>query len=362
MTNPLLAAPLALSLFLMACGKKEKESSASEPRTEVIQTQPPGMILIPGGTYTRGSSETSGNKEMYPEEFPAHQINVEPFFMDEHEVTNSDFLKFVKSTGYLTQAERGWSAKNFPNAPPESLKPGALVFSSPDQAVETGDKNAVWQWWKFIAAANWRHPTGPGSDISQKMDHPVVCITWEDARAYAAWIGKRLPTEAEWERAARGGLEQNTYVWGNEFQSHDLRWPANIFTGDFPENDTGLDGFASTAPVKSFPPNGYGLYDMAGNVWEHCQDFYRPDAYHYFIATGQAPPTGVSQPMIGEFLNYGRWPEEEPPELAKLRVVRGGSFLCHFTYCLRYRPAARHYSESLAPANHTGFRCALSTD
>ncbi|MDA8967331.1 formylglycine-generating enzyme family protein [Akkermansiaceae bacterium] len=354
-----------LSLALISC-KQEKppeigEIDESMPASEGgIAVEHAGMVLIPGGTYTRGSADDSGNKEMYPEEFPAHEVTIAPFYMDEHEVTNAEFLKFVEATGFKTQAERGWSSKDFPKAPPESLKPGALVFSSPNQHVETRVQDAVWQWWKFVENANWRQPTGPGSDISQKMDHPVVCVTWQDAQAYAKWVGKRLPAEAEWERAARGGLDQNTYVWGNEFQTDPGQWPANIFTGDFPENDTGLDGFAGSAPVKSFPPNGYGLYDMAGNVWEHCQDFYRPDAFDYYIATGQVPPTGVSEPMIGEFLNYGRWSKTEPDELSKLHVAKGGSFLCHYTYCLRYRPAARHYSESLAPANHTGFRCAIS--
>ena len=354
---------------ISSCDQKDDASATitdpavkeeSNLREKDLEESPAGMVLIPGGTYTRGTTKGEGDAAMFPEEFPAHEVTVEAFHMDEHEVTNAEFLKFVEATGWITQAEKGWSAVDFPLAPPEALKPGALVFRSPPEKVELRIRDAVWQWWQMVPDANWRHPLGPESDISEKMDHPVVCVTWEDAQAYAAWIGKRLPTEAEWERAARGGLDQNTYVWGDEFQDDPGKWPANIFTGDFPENDSGVDGYAGSAPVKSYPPNGYGLYDVSGNAWEHCQDFYRPDAYELFIATGQSPPTGVSEPMIGHFLNYGQWPEEDPDELSKLHVTKGGSFLCHYTYCLRYRPAARHFSESLAPSNHTGFRCVIS--
>ena len=336
-------------LLLTSCQSKKSSPAAETENSEVELTETTpvapsteGMVLIPGGTYTRGASLTSGEAQMYPEELPAHEVTVKPFYLDEHEVTNAQFADFVKATGYKTQAERGWSKVDFPKAPPESLKPGALVFISPDQQVETRRHGAEWQWWQFVEGADWQHPTGPGSDIKGKDDHPVVCVTWEDAQAYAQWAGKRLPSEAEWERAARGGLEGKVYAWGDELKPDPDKWPANIFTGEFPSNDSGLDGFAGTAPVKSYAPNGYGLYDMAGNVWEHCQDLYRPDAYDEFLKTGKPPEVGVSQPMIGHFLNYGKWPTEEIHPLSMLHVSKGGSFLCHYTYCMRYRPAARH--------------------
>ncbi|MGJ8696117.1 MAG: formylglycine-generating enzyme family protein [Verrucomicrobiaceae bacterium] len=325
-----------------------------------LMAAPGDMVLIPAGTYTRGTPV--GELERFPEETPQHEVTVEEFYLDTHEVTNAQFARFVEATGYKTQAERGWSPKDFPQAPPDSLKPGALIFSSPPKEVELYQQGAEWQWWKFVEGADWKHPLGPDSNIKDKDNHPVVCVTWEDAQAYAKWAGKRLPTEAEWERAARGGLDKKTYAWGDEFKPNEDKWPANIFTGHFPDNDSGVDGYKGTAPVKSYDPNAYGLYDVAGNVWEHCQDLYRPDAYDIYLKTKKAPTKGVSQPMIGYFLNYGKWPEDQPHPLSVLHVTKGGSYLCHYTYCLRYRPAARHYSESLAPTNHTGFRCAKSKE
>ncbi|MEN8694713.1 MAG: formylglycine-generating enzyme family protein [Akkermansiaceae bacterium] len=367
--------PIFALLFLSCCGEKEstqentelntpetKPTEVNAPETKPTEVNLEDMVLIPGGTYRRGASLKSGEAENYPEELPAHDVTIEPFYLDTHEVTNAQFRKFVEATNYKTQAEKGWSKIDFPNAPVESLQPGALVFISPDEQVETRRPGAEWQWWQFVNGANWRQPTGTGSNIKGKDDHPVVCVTWEDAQAYASWAGKRLPTEAEWERAARGGLESKVFVWGNKLKPDPDKWPANIFTGEFPSSDSGLDGFKGTAPVKSFTPNGYGLYDMAGNVWEHCEDLYRPDAYDEFLKTGKPPIAGVSQPMIGHFLNYGQWPDEKPHDLSILHVTKGGSFLCHYSYCMRYRPAARHYSESLAPTNHTGFRCAVSLE
>ncbi|MDB4508206.1 formylglycine-generating enzyme family protein [Akkermansiaceae bacterium] len=354
---------LALSSLLFFSCQKKETTSATEPAEVTTEVNLSGMVLIPGGTYLRGTPEGKGDATMFPEESPAHEVTVESFYMDEHEITNAQFKAFVDATDFKTQAERGWHGQGFDTtAPPESLKPGALVFSSPDQNVELFKPGAEWQWWQFIAGANWQHPTGPTSHIRDKADHPVVCITWEDANAYAEWAGKRLPTEAEWERAARGGHAEQTYVWGNEAKPDPDTWPANIFTGTFPNDDTALDGFKSTAPIKSYPPNDYGLYDMAGNVWEHCRDLYRSDAYDIFTKTGKSPTEGISQPMIGHFLNYGNWPEDKPHPLSTLHVSKGGSYLCHYTYCMRYRPAARHYSESLAPTNHTGFRCVATAE
>ena len=329
---------------------------------------PANMVFIPGGTYTRGNEAKLGERAIYPEEAPLNEVEVSPFFLDSHETTNAEFKKFVDATDYKTQAERGWSQKDFPQAPPEALQPGALIFTSPGKKVALWQAGAEWQWWHFVSGASWKNPQGPGSNLTGKMDHPVVCVTYEDAKAYAKWVGKRLPTEAEWERAARGGKEQQIFIWGNE-PKPEGKWMANVFTGSFPKEDSGADGFAGTAPVKSFPANPYGLYDMAGNVWEFCSDRYRPDAYALYLKNPKKDPTGpnvgqaVNQPMVDQFAQNGRWPGPtypKPHPLSILHVVRGGSFLCHDSYCLRYRPAARHYSESLAPTNHTGFRCAKS--
>ncbi|MGE9266966.1 MAG: formylglycine-generating enzyme family protein [Verrucomicrobiales bacterium] len=331
---------------------------------------PEGMVFIPGGTYQRGNEVKLPGRAQYPEEGPVHEVEISPFFIDTHEVTNAQFAAFVKDTGYETQAERGWSRKDFPQAPPEALEPGALVFTPPKEEVGLWQPGSEWQWWQFTKGANWRHPQGPGSDIKDKMDHPVVCVTYEDARAYAKWAGKRLPTEAEWERAARGGKEQELYLWGKEMKPGD-QWLANVFTGTFPSDDTAEDGFAGTAPVKSFPANPYGLHDMAGNVWEICSDLFRPDTYARFLKNPEKDPQGpkpglaINQPMLQFHQQNGTWPGPtypKPHPLSVLHVTRGGSHLCHTTYCQRYRPAARHYAESLAPANHTGFRCAKSLD
>ena len=330
------------------------------------ETAPEGMVWIEGATYTRGTPENP-DLPHNPEERPVHQVTVTGFYLDIHEVTNAQFRKFVEATGYKTQAERGFTQEEFPKAPPEMLKPGSLVFSGPDESVELWREGAEWQWWRFVEGADWQHPTGPKSSIEGKDEHPVVCVNWEDAQAYCKWAGKRLPTEAEWELAARGGKEGLDYIWGEKPKPDD-KWLANVFTGEFPNKDSGEDGFKGTAPVKSYPPNPYGLYDMAGNVWEHCADYYRPDAYELFVKNPQKDPTGpkggVSQPEVNWFLQRGSWPSPiifgKQHPLSLLRVTKGGSFLCHTSYCLRYRPGARHYSESLTPTNHTGFRCAKS--
>lgn len=343
----------------------ETSSSVQAP-----ESAPDGMVWVPGGNYTRGESRKfPGNRAEYPEEKPVHRVTVDGFWLDETEVTNREFARFVEATGYQTQAERGWDRKDFPAAPDEQLRPGALCFTPPPQEVELFRPGAEWQWWRFISGANWRHPRGPGSDIEDKMDHPVVCVTHEDALAYCKWADKRLPTEAEWERAARGGLDHKIYVWGDEKRPNG-KWFANVFQGDFPQTNLALDGFRGTSPVKSFPANSYGLYDMAGNVWEHCADLFRPDYYETFVRqeklerNPKGPTEPVSQPMVQHYLQTGAFPVGEKPfhKLAWLWVTKGGSHLCHHTYCLRYRPAARHYSESLSPTNHTGFRCAKSKE
>lgn len=329
---------------------------------------PEGMVWIPGGNYTRGEErKITGARTNYPEEKPVHRVTVDGFWLDKTEVTNRQFTEFVKATGYKTQAETGWSVKDFPHAPPEQLKPGALCFIPPPKRVELWQPGSEWQWWQFIAGANWKHPQGPGSDIADKMDHPVVCITHEDALAYCEWAGKRLPTEAEWERAARGGLDHKIYIWGDRQRLGD-KWLANTFQGEFPHANTALDGFHGTSPVKHFPANPYGLYDMAGNVWEHCSDLYRPEYFKTYTAQKQqernpkGPTEPIDQPMMQTYLQTGSYEKDRKPfhKLGWLWVTKGGSHLCHSDYCLRYRPAARHYSESLSPTNHTGFRCAMS--
>ena len=237
------------------------------------------MVWVPGGDFTMGTDET----ESYAPERPAHHVRVDGFWMDATEVTNAEFAKFVEATGYITIAERqpDWEElkKQLPpgteRPPADVLVPGSLVFSRPPGPVSLGD---VRNWWRWTAGANWRAPDGPGSSIEGREQYPVVQVSWDDARAYAKWAGKRLPTEAEWEFAARGGLEGKRYAWGDELKP-DSKWVANIFEGEFPYRDTAADGFAGLAPVRSYPANAYGLYDMIGNAWEWCSDWYRTDYY-----------------------------------------------------------------------------------
>ncbi len=225
------------------------------------------MVWIPGGTFWMGADDGAAADAK-----PVHEVTVNGFWMDRTEVTNRAFARFVKETGYITIAERVPDAKDFPGAPPEKLVPGSIVFTPPAGKVALDDPLV---WWRYVPGACWQHPDGPGSSIAGKDDYPVVHICWYDAVAYARWAGKRLPTEAEWECAARGGKARARYVWGNNLLA-DGRWPANIWEGRFPDSNTGDDGFIRTAPVASFPANGFGLYDVAGNVWEWCSDWYRP--------------------------------------------------------------------------------------
>lgn len=360
LSQTILLGALTLSCALPLSAKNE---ATEEPNTP---TAPEGMVYIAGGTYTRGEDRELGGTARYPEEQPVHKVTVSSFFIDATEVTNAQFAKFIKETGYKTQAESGFTKEDFPNAPAEQLKAGALVFKAPDQEVEKWQPDAVWQWWQFIPGADWQHPTGPESSITEKMDHPVVCVTKEDAEAYCKWAGKRLPTEAEWERAARGTLDHALFIWGDHPKPKGKGWPANTFQGEFPHKNTALDGHNGSAAVKSFFPNDLGLYDMAGNVWEICSDVYRPDYYQKFIKNPVKDPKGppvehaITQPDIAKFSQAGTIPDKVEifHPLSRLWVTKGGSFLCHHTYCLRYRPAARHYTESLSPTNHTGFRCA----
>ncbi|MFT3822360.1 MAG: formylglycine-generating enzyme family protein [Chitinophagaceae bacterium] len=302
------------------------------------------MVWINGGTFTMGSADKEGRADEYPQ----HTVTVGPFWMDETEVTNDQFQQFVKATGYITTAERkpDWDEikKQLPEGtpkPPDSvLVPASLVFTPAHHAISLNDAS---QWWRWQPGASWQHPQGPGSDIKGKGNYPVVQVSWEDAMAYATWAGKRLPTEAEWEFAARAGLINQPFTWGSEPVENGSP-KANTWQGHFPDVNTKRDGFTGAAPVRSFPANAFGLYDMAGNVWEWCADWYRPD-YYKQTANGVANPTGPSSSF-----------DPDEPNTPK-RVVRGGSFLCHDSYCASYRVSARMKTAPDTGLEHTGFRC-----
>jgi formylglycine-generating enzyme required for sulfatase activity len=305
------------------------------------------MVWIGGGEFDMGCADPrdlphGGNNAM-ADARPIHRVSVDGFWIDRHEVTNDEFAAFVAATGYVTVAERTPTAAEFPNAPPENLVAGSIVFTPPAGAVPL---NNHYQWWSYVKGANWRHPQGPTSTIEGKGNYPVVQVAFEDAQAYAQWARKRLPTEAEWEFAARGGLTGTPYSWGHEFQPGG-EWMANIWQGTFPSSDTAQDGFAGIAPVGQFAPNGFGLEDMAGNVWEWCSDWYRPDEYARRAATARVAhnPTGPSSSF-----------DPAEPGQAK-RVHRGGSFLCTEQYCTRYMIGTRGKGEVSTGSNHLGFRC-----
>ncbi|HEY4416963.1 MAG TPA: formylglycine-generating enzyme family protein [Verrucomicrobiae bacterium] len=316
-----------------------------------IPSAPAGMIWVPGGEFAMGTTApnegicTAATFAAVLDAQPIHRVYVDGFWMDKTEVTNEQFKKFVDATGYITIAERTPTAEEFPGAPPENLVAGSVVFSPPDHAVPLND---FYQWWAYIKGANWRHPTGPSSDLKGKDKYPVVQVAYDDAVAYAKWAGKRLPTEAEWEFAARGGLAGKAYAWGDQLKPGG-KWMANIFEGEFPVKDSGEDGFAGIAPVAQFPTNGYGLYDMAGNVWEWCSDWYRADYYTQCTNAVTRNPQGPETSL-----------DPEEPGVKK-RVQRGGSFLCTDQYCTRYMVGARGKGEVSSGSNHVGFRCVEST-
>lgn len=304
------------------------------------------MHLVRGGTFDMGSN---GDKWSLPREFPQHKVRVNSFYIDEHEVTNAEFAAFVKATGYVTIAEKpaDWDElkkqlpPGTPKPPDDKLAPGSLVFVAPASVQNLND---VSQWWQFVYGANWKHPSGPGSNIADKPNFPVVHVSYLDAQAYAKWVGKRLPTEAEWEFAARGGLKDQSYPWGSEHVEAG-KPKCNFWTGTFPTKNTQADGFYYSAPVESFQPNGYGLYDMAGNVWEICSDFFDETYYASFASNSVAiDPHGPSKP------NYSQDP------YAKVHVVRGGSFLCNDSYCASYRVSSRMTISEDTGLMHTGFR------
>jgi formylglycine-generating enzyme len=309
---------------------------------------PPGppakdMGWVPGAEFSMGSDD------FYPEERPIHRVAVDGFWMDEHPVTVAEFRRFVKATGYVTLAERPPDPADYPDADPELLVPGSLVFHMTPGPIDLDDYR---NWWSWTPGARWRHPEGPGSTLHGRERHPVTHVAYEDAAAYAAWASKELPTEAEWELAARGGLEGKIFVWGDEFAPKG-KMMANTWQGEFPWQNLVLDGYEGTSPVKTFPPNGYGLFDMAGNVWEWTSDFFVPQH-----------PDEVEHPCCMPTNPRVTSPEQSfdlgaPGETIPRRVTKGGSHLCAPNYCLRYRPAARSGEAVDTSTGHIGFRCVV---
>ncbi len=339
-------------LNIFSCNQSEKKQSSEKPNSfenntslenlelDKLQNK---MILIPSGEYKMGGNNDQADED----EYPKHLVKVNKFWMDEHEITNYEFEKFVNETKYVTVAERpiNWEEiktqlpPGTPKPPDNILLPGSLVFIPTQGPVPLDD---VSQWWHWTIGADWRHPEGPNSNILARMSHPVVHVAWEDANAFAQWAGKRLPTEAEWEWAARGGQNDPIYPWGNDPAANASK-KANFWQGFFPYQNSNLDGFLGTSPVKSFEKNGYGLYDMAGNVWEWCSDWYRHDAYNIIQETEN--PKGPKDSF-----------DPQEPYTPK-RVIRGGSFLCNESYCSGYRVARRMKSSEDSGISHTGFRC-----
>lgn len=301
------------------------------------EAAPKDMIWIKGGTFWMGSDYGNTNER------PAHQVTVDGFWIDKYPVTNKDFNKFIKATGYITDAEKTPDPKDFPTIPKELLVPGSIVFKEPKIITGLSDYT---QWWTFVEGANWRHPLGPDSNINGLKNHPVVHMTYRDAEAYCHWKGWEIPTEAQFEYAARGGLDRTTYIWGNQ-PKHLTEKMANIWDGGFPRENKLKDGYYYTSPVGTYPPNGYGLYDMAGNVWEWVSDWYNPN---YFSISQQNNPKGVKKEESFD-------PDE--PGLPK-RIIKGGSYLCGEVFCRGYRPSARMASDPNTSLAHTGFRCVIN--
>ncbi len=333
---------ICLIFLLISCQQNNTTEKKTPPQKSIPTTN--GMVKIPAGTLNMGGD----NAQADPNELPKHKVVIDEFWIDETEVTNAQFAAFIEATNYQTVAERpiNWEELKI-NLPPDTpkpadslLQPGALVFHPTDQPVSLRNPGL---WWAWIIGANWQHPEGPKSSIADKMDHPVVQVAWEDAQAYAKWAGKRLPTEAEWEWAARGGKANTIYPWGNENVNEGAP-KANFWQGMFPYKNDLTDGFYTTAPVQSFAPNGYGLYDMSGNVWEWCADWFDHDFYKKETArqpNTRGPERGYNPQM----------------PFQQEKIIRGGSFLCNDSYCSGYRNARRMGSSTDTGLNHTGFRC-----
>lgn len=349
---------LVSTIGIAACNQTKKSNSTADGITTETSgdknieitfngdTSTAGMVHIPGGTFMMGGDNSQADKD----EYPKHKVTLDGFYMDEHEVTNAQFQKFVDATGYITTAERkpDWEElkKQLPPGTPKPddsrLQPASLVFTPPNQPVDLNDYS---QWWSWVSGANWKHPEGPGSDIKGKENYPVVHVSWDDAMAYCKWVGRRLPTEAEWEYAARGGLKDKIYPWGDEGIAVG-KAKANSWDGVFPHANSKRDGFKDLAPIKSFSPNGYKLYDMAGNVWEWCSDWYRND-YYQTVYT----PEGIKNPK-GPADSY----DPDEPYTPK-KVARGASYMCNDSYCSGYRVARRMKSSYDSGLSNMGFRC-----
>ena len=315
----------------------------AEPQATRESRQTSGMIFIPGGAFHMGSDNH------YPEEAPAHRVSVSSFWIDRTPVTNREFHKFVNATGHVTLAELPPDPKDYPNALPHMLRPGSLVFTPPDQPVDL----RIWtQWWTFKFGANWRRPFGPRSSISGLNEHPVVHVAYRDAEAYAKWTGKELPTEAEFEFAARGGLDGAEFAWGDELTPAG-RHMANTWQGAFPSENLAQDGYQHTSPVTAFPPNGHGIYDMIGNVWEWTSDWYSDKHVADAVKSCCIPENPRGGPEAASY--DPRLPNIVIPR----KVLKGGSHLCAPNYCRRYRPAARHAEPVDTSTNHVGFRCVV---
>jgi formylglycine-generating enzyme len=323
------------------------DSSAMPGPDDKVRADTAAMVLIPGGSFMMGGD----GDQAAADELPKHQVNVSSFYMDAHEVSNAEFARFVKATGYVTTAERkpDWEElkKNVPPGTPkpadELLVPASLVFTPPSDRVDLGDYS---QWWSWVEGASWHAPEGRESNLEGRENFPVIHVSWDDAMAYCKWAGKRLPTEAEWEYAARGGLQNNLYPWGNQSISQG-KPKANSWEGSFPNSNTKRDGFYALAPGGSFAPNGYGLYDMAGNVWEWCADWYRSDYY-----------AGENKQWIDPKGPVDSYDPQEP--YAQKRVTRGGSFMCNDSYCSGYRCSRRMKTTYDSAMSNLGFRCVRS--
>ncbi|QFU81834.1 formylglycine-generating enzyme family protein [Natronorubrum aibiense] len=324
----------------------------TDERTKPV-TEPPGdppepeMEWIPGGTFRIGS------EEFYPEEKPVRAVTVDGFWMNRAPTTNREFAAFVADTDYTTLAERDPDPEDYPGANSDDLVPGSAVFTQPRGPVPLQNPS---RWWNYVPGADWRHPLGPDSDLGNKLDHPVVHVAYEDAKEFAEWAGKTLPTEAQWERAARGGLEHKRFVWGDEHVP-DGRLMANTWQGDFPHENTVLDGYERTSPVASFPSNRFGLIDMAGNVWEWTRDWYSDDP-----TLGESESPSCCTPTNPRGVTEAQSVDPRDPTEMPRKVLKGGSHLCAPNYCFRYRPAARYPEPIDTSTSHVGFRCVVEPD
>ncbi len=352
-------AGLAIAAVWSKSARRENASAQASSKappafgpTNPNSTSPPGpapqgMVWIPGGEFTMGCEDPRGSACGGPDPMndsrPLHRVYVDGFWMDATEVTNEQFARFVDATGYVTVAEQKPTQEEFPDAPPENLVAGSTVFTPSTGSIPLDNH---YRWWRYQEGASWRHPEGPDSDTVGRGGYPVVQVAFEDAVAYANWAGKRLPTEAEWEFAARGGRSGEAYPWGSEFTPSG-KFMANTYQGRFPVKDEGKDGFQGVAPVATYSPNAYGLYDVAGNVWEWVSDWYRPDTYAKRASSNSVVrnPRGPDSP----------WDPAEPND--KKRVHRGGSYLCNEQYCARFRLGTRGKGEERTGSNHLGFRC-----